>query len=131
MSIRVYKDLSMLLEDLDDKKRAINQELRNIFLKIPWVSEAVKWNCLHFQYPNWMWVYVNSRKQKHPVLWVSRGAWICKEYPIFLGVFDEILAVVAKINLPSKESVNEKWIATLANFLSELPPGIWIGWLKK
>lgn len=109
---------------LSDEHRPVIEALRDIFLKIEWIEESTKRDCLYFKYPNGMWIYINTKSQKYPVLWVSRGAKMIKMHPALAGLFDEVKKVVGKIILPDVESVKMKGIDALANLCTEMPDGM-------
>ena len=121
-----YHTVAEYLDHLSDEHTPIIQELRNIFWSIEWIQESVKRDCLHYQYPNWMRVYINTKVQKYPVLWVSRGNKMVEMYPALAWLFDEVKAVVGKVVLLDLESVKNKWIQALADLCSEMPEEIGI-----
>jgi len=126
MSHNRYSTLEDYLAQLHDDHKNIIESLRKIFLAQEWVTESVKRDCLHFSYPNEMWVYVNTKVQKYPVLGVSRGAKMITMYPALGGLFDEVLKVVWKVYLPELESVEVKGIQALADLCAEMPKGMWV-----
>ena len=68
MSHNRYSTLEDYLVHLQDDHKPVIKALRKIFLGQQWVTESVKRDCLHFSYPNGMWIYVNTKVQKYPVL---------------------------------------------------------------
>jgi len=121
---RVYKTLDDFMDDLSDDHRIIVDSLRALFLCHEWVTESIKRDCLHFNFPNGMWCYLNCRKKKYPELGFSRGAWMVKNYPLLSGLFDELKAVVGKFFLKDVWVIEEKWMKELIAFVYGLPKGI-------
>jgi len=126
MSHNRFHTLDDYFSWLSDEHRPVIEALREIFLKIEWVEESTKRDCLYYVYPNGMRVYINTKVQKYPVLGVSRWAKMVKMYPALAGLFDEVKKVVGKVILPDVESVKNKWIDALANLCTEMPKGMWI-----
>ncbi len=114
------------MDNLSDDHRLVIESLRSIFLEIEWVNESIRRDCLHFKYPNWMRVYINTKSQKYPVLWVSRWAKMIKMYPMLVGMFDEVMKVVGKIILPDVNSIESKWITALADLCTQMPNKLWV-----
>lgn len=124
MSHNRYHTLDDYLTYLSDDHRPLIEALREIFWSIEWVTEDIKRDCLYFNYPNGMRVYVNTKIQKYPILGVGRGAKMVKLYPALAGLFDEVKKVVGKVILPNVESIQIKGIDALAKLCAEMPEGL-------
>lgn len=130
MAYWIYHSFDELYNAVSDSHRVIIDQLRVIFLSHEWVTQAVKWDCLHFRFPNGMRCYINFRpckntkKPQYAVLWVSRGAWMVRQEPWIWPLFDEVKTVVGKIIIKDETTLQEKAIAALVEKIYHLPKGI-------
>ena len=77
----------------------------------------------------WRWTFDNGlrfdiidyRKQDKVILRVGRWAWLVKQYPILYGMFDQVTKVIAKIEIHSMETLQEKGILGLLDLLDNTP----------
>ncbi len=53
---------------------------------------------------------IDYKKQSMTILRVGRGAWLVRKYPILASWFDEVMTVIAKLRIPSVETLKEKHI---------------------
>ena len=54
---------------------------------------------------------------------LGRGAWLVRQYPILIGLFDEIGIVIAKFHFQDIQTLTHKNLPWLLQILSQMPLG--------
>lgn len=52
----------------------------------------------------------------------GRGALLVKKYPVLAGLFDEILEVIAKFEVPTVQTLYDKNLPWLCEMMNNLKP---------
>ena len=77
----------------------------------------------------WRWTFENKlwfdiidyKKTDKVFLRIGRGAWLVKTYPILYDLFDAVSKVVAKIEIRSVETLQEKHLVWIFEILDKTP----------
>ena len=67
---------------------------------------------------------IDYKKQWTTILRVGRGAWLVRKYPILYSLFDEVMTVLAKLRVPTTQTLHEKHIVWILELLDQAPVGI-------
>ena len=68
---------------------------------------------------------IDYKKQGTTILRVGRGAWLVRKHPILYSLFDEVMKVLAKVRIPTTQTLHEKHIVWVLELLDQAPE--WIG----
>ncbi len=76
-------------------------------------------------FDNWHRIdLIDYKKKDTAVFRVGRGAWLVRQYPLLRDWFDEVLWVLAKLNLPTPEILHDKHIIGVLKLINQAPSGI-------
>lgn len=64
--------------------------------------------------------YVNHKCKWTTILRVGRGYLLVQRYPILAGLFDEVLWVIAKMDIPNIETLHAKHLIWLFEIMNNL-----------
>lgn len=59
------------------------------------------------------------------ILRVWRGAWLARQYPLVYDWFDEVMKVLAKLEIDDAHMLQDKHIIWIFELLDQAPRGIW------
>lgn len=66
--------------------------------------------------------YNNDKCRWTTILRVGRGFLLVKKFPMLAGLFDEILWVIAKMEIPSVQTLHDKHLIWLFEIINNLKP---------
>ncbi|MFA7284682.1 MAG: hypothetical protein WC004_02565 [Candidatus Absconditabacterales bacterium] len=64
---------------------------------------------------------IDYKKTGTTILRVGRGALLVKKYPMLAGIFDEVLGVIAKMEIPGIQTLYDKHIIGVFEILEKAP----------
>ncbi len=105
-----YSDMQPIIDQIDTMMKDFSHTCKDI------------WYGLRWTFDNWMrFDLIDYKRHDTMFLRVGRGAWFVKQYPILHGMFDNVSKVIAKFEIHTEQTLNNKHFVWLLPLLDQAP----------